>query len=220
MTTRIGLVHATLAAVEPMVAAFRVHAPDTTVMHFLDEGLLPLVNQEGLTTHSLAQITHLVGRAVASGADGVLLTCSAYSPAVPELQASFPVPVVSVDEAMLRQAVALGERIGVVATVSAAAPTTARLLRAYAEEAGKRIETHERVVPEAFAALQAGDGARHDLLVRGQIEALLPDSDVVVLAQISMARALAGKSAYPKPVLTSPEASIQAVLGRLSPLPQ
>ena len=43
MSVRIGLVHATLAAVQPMVAAFRRYAPDVAVLHFLDEGLLPLV---------------------------------------------------------------------------------------------------------------------------------------------------------------------------------
>jgi len=70
-------------------------------------------------------------------------------------------------------------------------------------------------VAEAFAALKSGDEERHDALVREQIVALLPACDVVVLAQISIARALTGAPAYAKPVLTSPEVSIRALLSRL-----
>ena len=211
----IGLVHATLVAVQPMVAAFHRYAPEVTLLHFLDEGLLPLINRSGLTSATLAELERLVARASASGATGVLLTCSAYSPAVPAVQSHFAIPVVSVDEAMLRRALEHGRRIGVVATVEAAGPTTAKLLRDYAAEAGRTIEVSVRVVSEAFSALKAGDEGRHDALVREQIDALLPACDVIVLAQISMARALTGAPAYPKPVLTSPEVSIRALLARL-----
>jgi len=131
------------------------------------------------------------------------------------VQSHFAIPVVSVDEAMLRRALEHGRRIGVVATVEAAGPTTAKLLRDYAAEAGRTIEVSVRVVSEAFSALKAGDEGRHDALVREQIDALLPACDVIVLAQISMARALTGAPAYPKPVLTSPEVSIRALLARL-----
>jgi Asp/Glu/hydantoin racemase len=146
----------------------------------------------------------------------VLLTCSAYSPAVPAIQSHFAIPVVSVDEAMLRCALEHGAHIGVLATVEAAGPTTATLLHDYAAEDGRTVEVSVRVVPEAFTALNSGDEVRHDTLIREQIIALLPDCDVVVLAQISMARALSGVPPYPKPVLTSPESSIRALLARLS----
>jgi hypothetical protein len=219
MNVRVGLVHATLAAVQPMVAAFRRYAPEVALSHFLDEGLLPLVEREGLTPQAVGEVERLVARAVASGASGVLLTCSAYSPAVPDMQTRFAAPVLSVDEAMLRLALQYGSRIGVVATVAAAGPTTAKLLRDYAAKARRSVDIHVRVVPEAFAALQRQEGAHHDQLVRSQIEALLPVCDVVVLAQISMARALDGAPAYATPVLSSPEVSIRSLLARLVPPP-
>ena len=81
----------------------------------------------------------------------------------------------------------------------------------------RTVDVAVRVVPEAFAALKSGDGARHDTLVREQITALLPACDAVVLAQISMARALEGAPVFSKPVLTSPETSIRSVLARLAP---
>jgi hypothetical protein len=213
-TPTIALVHATLAPVEPMVAAFRARAPGVNVLHFMDEGLLPLAEREGLTARAIDAIGHLVMRAEASGADGVLLTCSAYSPAVPTLQRRVRTPVLSADEAMLRIALERGPRIGIVATVAAAGPTTERGLRDMARSAQREITIEVAVVPDAFAALKAGDGTRHDTLVRAVVEELLPRVDAVVLAQISMARAAAG-AGWTKPVLTSPDAAIEAILARV-----
>lgn len=162
----IGLVHATLAAVQPMVAAFARHAPHATLLHFLDEGLLPLAEREGLASHAVGELERLVARAAESGAHGVLLTCSAYSPCVPAVQARAAIPVVGADEAMLRLALREGTRIGVVATVAAAGPTTEKLLRSYAAESNRGIEVTVRIATEAFAALKAGNTAWHDALVR------------------------------------------------------
>jgi len=198
-----------------MVAAFREHAPAVNLLHFLDEGLLPLVNREGLTARAVGELERLVVRAADSGVDGILLTCSAYSPVVPSLQTRCSVPILSADDAMLHAALAIGPRLGVVATVEAAGPTTAALLRDLAAGSGQIPAVEVRVVPAAFAALKAGDGALHDRLVREQIIELLPFCDAIVLAQISMARALTGAPAYAKPVLTSPEVSIRALLARL-----
>jgi hypothetical protein len=217
MNPRIGLVHATLAAVPPMVTAFRQHAPVAALLHFLDEGLLPLVNRDGLTPVAVGEVQRLVARAVMSGVDGVLLTCSAFSPAVPAMQSHHAVPIMSIDDAMLRIALQYGPRIGVVATVAAAGPITAKLLKDYAAEAQRDVEVQVRVVAAAFSALQCDDVARHDSLVREQIASLQSNCDAVVLAQVSMARALTGAPVFAKPVLTSPEASIRALLARLSP---
>lgn len=215
MNARIGLVHATLAAVEPMAAAFRREAPEVALLHFLDEGLLPLVGREGLSPGAVAALAHLVDRAIASSVDAVLLTCSSYSPAVPALREKCARPVVGIDEAMLRQAVAAGPRIAVVATVPSAGPTTEKLLLACAAEAGREIEVQVALVGDAFAALQRGDAATHDERVRACVAALVPACDVIVLAQISMARAVADASDFGKPVLTSPRSSVRAVLARI-----
>jgi hypothetical protein len=102
-----------------------------------------------------------------------------------------------------------------VATVAAAGPTTAKLLHDYAAEEGRTITVDVRVVTEAFTALQSEQPDRHDALVREQILALLPICDVVVLAQISMARAAGSANGFAKPVLTSPEAATRAIVARL-----
>src|SRR5690606_3605132 len=112
----------------------------------------------------------------------------------------------------------LGSRIGVIATVEAAGPTTLELLNQAAAAADRTVTTQLALIPEAFAALRAGDVAQHDRLIADQAAALAPTNDVLVLAQISMARAAPALANLPVPVLTSPAAGIDALLARLTPL--
>ena len=173
MSKRIGLVHATLNAVQPMLEAFRCHAPELGVLNFLDEGLVALANQSGgVTPAALRRLAHLVEMAATAGVDGVLTTCSAFSPYVPTLAGLVEVPVVSVDRAMLEQAASIGRRVVVVVTVAGAGPAAADQLRAIAGERGKRVEVTVAAVTEAFAALQAQDAALHDRLVAEKVEEL------------------------------------------------
>ena len=67
---------------------------------------------------------------------------------------------------------------------------TANLIRRQARDAGRAVEVEAILVEGAFAALQAGRAAEHDERVLAALEDLLRRSDVVVLAQASMARLL------------------------------
>ncbi|GGE42234.1 hypothetical protein GCM10011391_21290 [Pullulanibacillus camelliae] len=216
MSYRIGLVHATLNAVEPMNAAFRKYAPNVECLNFLDEGLIKALNETGqITPEMIQRLEDLVHKAEASGVDGVLLTCSSFTPQARLVQSKFDMPVLSVDLAMLEQAVEMGHYIGLIATVAAAGPTSEKILIELAEEKGKEISVVTEVVTEAFKALNQGNTAQHDALIQDKIAELSGHCDVIVLAQISMIRALEADRAYPKPVLTSPEISIAAILSAL-----
>lgn len=67
----------------------------------------------------------------------------------------------------------------------------------------------------AFARLGAGDRQGHDALVVKGFEQLAETSDIVVLAQASMAQALQFISQPPVPFLTSPALGIAYVAARL-----
>jgi hypothetical protein len=62
---------------------------------------------------------------------------------------------------------------------------------------------------DAFKALLAGDTATHNRLVRAALSDAAKGSDIIVLAQASMARALEGLDPIAVPVLTSPELSMK-----------
>jgi aspartate/glutamate racemase len=204
-------------AVQPLVETFKVLEPEVELIHLLDEGLLLAVNEQGgVTPQILDSFGDLLQRAMTSNVQGILLSCSAFSPYVPTLASKLPVPLLSVDREMLEQAVRTGERIGVVATVSAAGPTTAKQLEELATAHGVEVSVAVEIVTEAFDELKKGRGHRHDALIRERAEKLASKPDVIILAQISMARALKQVSHLSVPVLASPEISVKAMLKLLT----
>ena len=72
-------------------------------------------------------------------------------------QQLFDIPVIRVDEAMAEEAVRMGRRIGVMATLRTTLEPTIALLREKAAEAGVEIEIVESLCDGAFDAVLAGD---------------------------------------------------------------
>jgi Asp/Glu/hydantoin racemase len=97
-------------------------------------------------------------------------------------------PIVKVDEPMAEEAAKRGGRIGVLATVPTTLAPTSRLVERMANSSGNPVTIRQQEVPGAFDVLLAGDPGRHDQMVLEGITAMSKESDVVVLAQGSMAR--------------------------------
>jgi len=186
--------------------------PEARVLNLLDEGLLSEVERYGgLTPECVDRLATQVSLAIEAGSSAVLLTCTAYSPVVGQVQARFPnVPVLAVDQVMVDQAVAQATRIGVLATVPAGLEQQRELLRRAAEHANKTIEIVPSLHPEAMAALQRGDAETHDRILLEALPDLAAQVDLVLLAQASMARLAPQLPAdLGVPVLTSPLLAVQ-----------
>jgi len=206
---RVVLIHAVPVAIQPILDAFKEGWPEAEVSNLLDDGLTGALSREGgLTSHIVQRICDLATYAAKTGADGILFSCSAFTPAMDVAKELVTIPVLKPDEAMIATALETGRRIGVVATMPAAATTQAEQLQAAAER-GKTIQVTTAVPTGALAALNAGDAATHDRLIADAAERLAPDVDVICLAQFSMARARAVAQARVRvPVLTSPAAAV------------
>lgn len=160
--------------------------------------------------------------AVDADADAILVTCSSIGPAVDAARPFCPVPLVRVDEGMAERALALGERIGVLATLSTTLDPTRDLIQRLAVSAGRAPKVVAKVCEGAFPALSAGDREQHDRLVADGIRSLAREVDVIVLAQASMARVLAtdGPGAIGIPVLSSPELGVLKLKSVLETAPR
>ena len=147
------------------------------------------------------------------GADAVLVTCSTISPCVDAIRPTVPMPVLKIDEAMIAEAVRLGHKIGVAATAATTLEPTRSLLEEAAARAGKTVEVELVFVDAALPALLAGDAATHDRLLKAAVLTLAERSDVVVLAQASMARVLTviPEAERPVPILSSPHLALAQV---------
>jgi len=183
-----------------------------TTFNMVDESLLCDIIRDGCTPANTAK--RLVGHVLAAesaGADIVLVTCSSMGRAVEASRVMSSARVLRVDEPMAEKAVATGNRIGVIATLPSTMEPTVALIKAKAQAAGKSPEIISQVVDGAFAAVIGGDGAKHDALVSEALKAMAKKTDVIVLAQASMARVVDALSPADKPVpiLSSPRLAME-----------
>lgn len=211
---RIALIHATKLSMAPIEDAFRALWPEPVLAHLLDGSLSQDLARDGILTAAMTdRFTRLGDYAVASGAEAILFTCSAFGPCIEAVARAHPgLPVLKPNEAMIAEAVAHGGRIGLVATFK---PAFASMLPEFAAVApGAELLTAHAA--GAMEALAAGDAAGHDSRI-AEAALGLRDCDVIALAQFSMARAgAAAAAAAGKPVLTTPDSAVRVLRARLA----
>ncbi len=190
---RLALIH-TVATVIPAFGELCDELlSDTKIVDLVDESiLLDVIERGGLDADINRRVAALVIQAEAGGADVVMLTCSSISPCADIAAPLVSVPLLKVDEPMARAAVRDGGTIGVAATLPTTLNPTVSLLKARAAKARKRVRIRPHLCAGAFEALVSGDRPAHDRLVLDGVRDLLKTTHNVVLAQASMAVALAG----------------------------
>jgi aspartate/glutamate racemase len=209
----VGLVHAVIPAIEPLRAAFGELAPDVKLVNILDEGLVTEIDRRGSLTPALVRrLTSLVTLAEEAGAELVLLTCTAYSPVVDDVQKQSDIPVLKIDELMVREALGRARKIGLVATVPAGLNMQRQLIDQIATEMGREVDLDAVLKTEAFQALASGRRDEHDAIVLAEVERLGEANELVMLAQASMGH-LASKvpATVTVPVLSSPTLAVSKV---------
>jgi Asp/Glu/hydantoin racemase len=211
MAMKLGLVHTSATLVPLFAELLEPYGARVAAFNIVDDSLIKDVMHAGELTPAVARrVVDQVGLAERAGAEVILVTCSSVGDAV-ELAARLSrVPVIRVDQAMAERAAASGGRVAVLATLPTTLRPTEDLFRRQADLAGRAVTVTARVCEGAFSALMAGDAATHDDLVLAALQELLRESDVVLLAQASMARVAArlGADSMGVPVLASPPLAV------------
>jgi len=192
--------------------------PGVKLLHILDEPLLGRVRQRGrLDGEDTRRVQAHRELAEQVGASAILVTCSSVSPCVEDVRKTPGIPIYKIDEVMIQQAVAIGGRIGVVATAETTLEPTRELLVLEADRQNKRVEIELALVSEALQLLLNGESEKHDRLVRQSVLDVSQCTDVVILAQASMARVLDVIPATERrvPVLSSPHLALEAIRSQL-----
>ena len=212
MAQTLALIH-TSPTLTPMFRAMcAAEMPEVEVFHMVDESLIQDTIRAGrLRGITIRRLLGQVESAEAAGADAVMVTCSSIGPGVTLAQSLFELPVIRIDEAMAEEAVRMGHRIGVAATLRTTLEPTIELLKAKAAKNGRTIEIVESLSKGAFEAVLAGDVMTHDRILGERLERDLHDVDVIVLAQASMARVVneLPPGTLCAPVLSSPELAVR-----------
>lgn len=210
--TRIALIHALAHSVAPINDAMAQSWPQAVRMNLLDDSLSADLARAGSLDGAMHdRFQRLAAYALDCGSDAILFTCSAFGPCIEAVARAHPrVPVLKPNEAMVAQATALGGRIGLVASF---APTLASM----PPEFPPGLDLRTRLAEGALAALDAGEGARHDELVAVAARRLVDEGcTAIALAQFSLARARETVAdACGVPVLTTVHSAVAELRRRL-----
>lgn len=185
----LGIIHASHITIEAMRPYIEEFIPEVSVMHLCDDtiqrdniaagvGNIPKVNY-----FKFAQYAHNLEEA---GVDLILLACSTFNYAAELGRPLVNTPIAQIDRPMMELAVRTGKKIGLLATLETTVPSSERLLKIAAAEAGKEIECKTVLCSEAFREYSAGNIKKHNQLLLEEIDKLSGEVDCIVMAQLSM----------------------------------
>jgi len=209
---KIAAIYTGAALVDPLRKILKELMPGYGIINILDDSLIAdVIAAGGLTPAVSARLLSYYRAAVDAGACAILNTCSSIGDVVEMAKPFVSVPILRIDDAMARKAVAEGKTVAVIATLPTTLKPTADLLELRAKESGKTVKIVRALAEGAFAAITEGDAATHDRLILEKAVGAAKEADLIVLAQGSMARmeeTLARETG--KPVLSSPRLGIDA----------
>jgi aspartate/glutamate racemase len=185
----LAIVHASLISsksVQPFVDEI---IPEVTVVHHVDDtiqntnfvcepGVVPKANY-----FRFAAYAHFLEE---SGVDLILLACSTFNRAVELARPMINTPLLQIDRPMMDLAVRTGKRIGLLATLASTVPSSERLLKLAASEAGKEVEVKTVLCAAAFEQIRKGNVDKHNEILVKEMGTLSHDVDCIVMAQVSM----------------------------------
>lgn len=210
---KVVVIHTTPVTIPLLKELIRQEVGECEVVNLLDDSMLPEINEAGRVTEGVRyRLYSLLALAGTLKPDAVLCACSSIGGLIDDGRSLLSVPVLRIDEPMAAAAVKAGRKIGVAATLQSTIEPTCALIERKAKEAGADSMMTSAVIEGAGALLAAGDGAGYDALVSAELRTLAAKNDVVVLAQASMARAIAGmEETERKKFLTSPVSGVKAL---------
>lgn len=206
---RIVLLHATPVAMQPIQTAFAERWPEAETINLLDDGLsLDRAREPDLSEAMIERFVAFGTYGYRMGAAGLLITCSAFGPAIDRLAASLPIPVLKPNEAMFQAAIARGQRIGMLATFGPSVGTMTDEFDEFVAGSRRPATLTTVLVADAIDLLKRGDAESHNRLVAARAPELA-DHDAIMLAHFSTSRAAqAVRRVVNIPVLTAPDAAV------------
>ncbi|WP_455833595.1 hypothetical protein [Pseudarthrobacter siccitolerans] len=207
---KVGFLHTAEVHVATFDALSRQHLPYASTVHRVAPEALELARHDGAVERVRAIVGAHLTELQEAGCGIVLCTCSTLGEIAEDLSGD-GLAVIRIDRPMLRRAVTLGPRIGVLVALTSTVEPTTSVLGEEAADAATDITVEVSVVEGAWDAFLAGDAEAYHSSIAHAARVLASRCDVVVLAQASMEPAAALLAGLETPVLTSPRSAVEAV---------
>jgi len=212
----IGMIHTLCPNVRVFNELISKTIPDVEVVHIVDEGLSPL---SGKQHHEriVRRLGILSTLAKESGAEIIMLTCTAFGRLADEVKEIVGIPVFAVLEIIADETADLTDSIGILGTHPGTLTSASEIIREEAALRGKQVTVKTLLCEGAFDAIKREDWNTHDSIVLKHLARLMEEVEVIVIPQPSMERVLnqATELVQKKPVLTSASLAVQSLKDKL-----
>jgi len=202
------------------VATFEklVHEIDSNlrVRHVVAEELLADAQKTGAKDPGVVQrIQCAMIEASDTGAAVVVCTCSTIGGAAERTPTGGDFVAARIDRAMADRAVALGPDVLILAALESTLGPTTELIHESAQALQTQVNLQHRLVPGAWAHFLRGDREAYLRMVAEAVLAAGTSTNVIVLAQASMAPAASFLGWLGVEILSSPVSGVQRAVAQL-----
>jgi hypothetical protein len=205
----IGFLHTADVHVATFRALVAEIAPGTRDIHVVDARALDDTRRFGIVDSVRDRITtHL--RTLALEADLIVCTCSTLAGEAEILAKDLVTPVMRIDRPMAQAAMRAGGRVTVVAAVESTLEPTRKLL----QECSDGLAAGIVLAPclHAWPLFEAGDFDGYGAVVAEHVRRVAAQTDVIVLAQASMAMVEPLVADLHVPILSSPRLGVETAV--------
>jgi hypothetical protein len=209
----LALLHTARVHVESFGRLAREIDETVPVRHEVRESLLSIARASGVPGDAISTaMTSALRELAQDGARLIVCTCSTVGAIAESAGASSGVQVMRVDRPMAEQAVASGRRIILLAALRSTVQPTLSMLRQIASDNSRSLEVVETLCERAWQYFEAGDLAGYAAEIAEKIDDVARPTDVVLLAQASMAPAAALVRHPGLTILSSPRLGMEAAM--------
>lgn len=208
---KIAVMNATKLSVEPIEKAVK-DFPDVQIFHFMDEGMSYLGKVEGcISGKNLARMIGLIHSAEELGVDGILLSCTIFSPYVDVLRQCTDLPLVAADVGVFEKAASMYKKIGAVVSFAPTVDSVTEVVESCKRKINPDFDVEIKLAKGAFEAMADGDEETHNRMLYETALSMAEGKEAIILSQMSHTRAVPLFENFPIPVLTSPPVSLQVL---------
>lgn len=200
------------------IAFLQERVPGVRVEFITDSTLLSEVRVSGGPTQAVIDRMRLYAKAAEiSGADLIVNSCSTVGEVTDVYAKDVRIPVMKIDEPMALEAVGLGTRIGLIATLETTLGPSQRLIERIGKKFGKEMICKQFLQTDAWDALQKGHPEEHNRILLEKIREMDRSGfDAIVMAQVSMRVLLPSLSGLKTPILCSFFSGYGAIADKLN----
>jgi hypothetical protein len=209
----LAFLHTSAAHVETFDRLVRELDGAISIRHEVRQDLLEAALTAGAASEAVREAVAEALRELAlGGAQVIVCTCSTLGGLAETVTLPNHARVMRIDRPMAERACESGRRVLVVAALQSTFEPTTRLLRSVASERGRTLDLVEILCEGAWSLFEAGDQTAYIRSIVAKVEANARGTDLVLLAQASMAPAAGLLEHSGALVLSSPRLGIEAAL--------